>query len=296
MATRKDSNALTRVYQDRIGEASTAGEVYGYWLFVLGLLAGLVGIVLVMTSNNPGAGIRGGGIALAALGLILLLVGQIIRLLLKRTATTLSLVGATISVLAVAWFVVAFSAGNWSAAFGDSETLIIGLYGLGVLVMAAGSIFTPLLTGRDREQAAAEARAGRAEAKRDAAMNEIDRRRRQDNQDVADARREQAAAKIRAGRAEAKRDAAMDEIDRRDEADARAAAVGHDDQSDEANSQSQFELYTDRVARPAGDSATTTVTSSPTAPRDTPHDRVRYRDSTRSSATQSRRRCRTSTR
>jgi len=38
----------------------------------------------------------------------------------------------------------------------------------------------------------------------------------------------------------------MDEIDRRDEADARAAAVGHDDQSDEANSQSQFELYTDK--------------------------------------------------
>lgn len=83
--------------------------------------------------------------------------------------------GAAVSVLAVARFVVAFSAGNWGAALANSETLIIGLYGPGILVMAAGSIFTPLLTGRDREQAAAEARAGNAEAKRDAAMDEIGR-------------------------------------------------------------------------------------------------------------------------
>jgi hypothetical protein len=67
MATSKDSNALESWYEDNIGSPATADEVYGYWMFVVGIVAGFLGIALVMLSNTPGGTARGAGIALAAL-------------------------------------------------------------------------------------------------------------------------------------------------------------------------------------------------------------------------------------
>ena len=212
MATKKGSNPLESWYENSIGSPSTTDEVYGYWMFVLGIVAGFVGIMLVMLSSSPGQNIRGAGIAMAALGLILLLAGPITRLPLQRMATITSYVGAAIGIVATVWFVVAFNAGNWGASFADSETLIIGLYGLGVLVITVGSVVTPFLTRTDREQMAAEKRAGEAETKRDAAMGKIARQEAHDEQ--------------RASEAEHK--ATMTEITRIKE------------------SQSQFELYTDQ--------------------------------------------------
>jgi uncharacterized protein YegP (UPF0339 family) len=241
MATQKGSNPLENWYEDSIGEPSTSGEVYGYWMFVLGLVAGFLGIALVMFSDSAGEPIRGAGIALAGLGLILLLIGPIVRLPLKRSATMMSYVGAAIGLVAVGWFVVAFNAGNWGAAFANSEPLVIGLYGFGVLVIAAGSVLTPLVTSPREERKAAEARAGRAEAKRDAAREELER---QEDQD----REEQQAAEARAGQAEATRDAAMREITRREEGMATSEAEHQALVSELAQieeSQSQFELYTD---------------------------------------------------
>jgi uncharacterized protein YegP (UPF0339 family) len=248
MAT-ADESPLESWYESSIGEPSTSGEVYGYWMFALGILAGFVGIALVVLSSGSGEAVRGAGIALAAFGLVMLLVGQIIRLPLERTATMLSIGGAVVSMLGVAWFVVAFNAGNWGSAFAHSESLIIGLYGVGILVMAVGSVVTPLVTRPREEQAAAEARAGKAEAERDAARVEVTRHEKQDEQQaaaVADSREEQTAAESRAGEAEAKRDAAMSEITRLEDQDARtAAAVAGGASDDEADSQSRFELYTD---------------------------------------------------
>jgi len=34
--------ALSRWYRNRVGEASTSDEVRGYWLFVLGIVPGLL--------------------------------------------------------------------------------------------------------------------------------------------------------------------------------------------------------------------------------------------------------------
>jgi len=218
MATSKGSNPLESWYENSIGSPSTADEVYGYWVFVLGIAAGFLGIALVMVSNSPGETIRGVGIALAALGLILLLTGPIIRLPLEASAKKLSYIGAAIGVLAVAWFATEFNAGNWGAAFTNNESIIIGLYGLGILVVATGSVVTPLVrrphSGQQaaEEQEAAETRAGRAEAKRDAAMREIDRQ---------EEHNEQTAS-------EAKHQALVTEVERLKE------------------SQSQFELYTDQ--------------------------------------------------
>ena len=250
MAT-TDESPLESWYQSSIGEPSTADEVYGYWLFALGILAGFVGIALVVASNSAGDSIRGAGIVLAALGVVIALVGQIVRLPLKRMATTLSVVGAVVSVVAVVWFGAAFNAGNWGSAFADSESLIIGLYGVGILVMAAGSILTPIVTGPREKQAAAEDRASEARAERDEARESVEQHEQKDQRQalaVSESQTEQTAAEARAGEAEAKRDAAMAEITRLGvENDEQAAAVAEarERADEDPDSQSTFELFTD---------------------------------------------------
>ncbi|MFT4945921.1 MAG: hypothetical protein ACI8TL_000149 [Natronomonas sp.] len=220
----KDSNPLVNAYQSRIGVPSTGDEAYGYWVFVLGVLAGFIGIALVMMSQEPGETIRGVGIAIAALGLVLLLIGPIIRLPLKRGATILSYLGGLIALVGVAWFFVAFQAGNWGAAFENSEVLIIGVYGLGIFGIVLGSVFVPLLTSPREEQMAAESRAATAEAERDAAIEEAEKRAREAETEAERAREE--AERAAAERGERERLAA--ELERIEA------------------SQSQFELYTDR--------------------------------------------------
>lgn len=207
MGTTTDSSPLETWYENSIGEPTTSDEVYGYWVFVLGVLAGFVGIMLVMLSDSPGQTIRGAGIALASLGLVLLLIGPIIRLPLGKKATSLSYVGAVVAIIGVIWFAVEFNAGNWGAAFEHNESLIIGLYGIGVLIIAVGGILTPMIT--TNREAEAEARAAQAEAERDAA--------RADATEQADAAAEERGA----------REALAAELQRIED------------------SQSQFELYTD---------------------------------------------------
>jgi uncharacterized protein YegP (UPF0339 family) len=170
-----ESNPLVEVYSDRIGQPSTADEAFGYWVYVIGVIAGLLGIVLVLLSDSPGQTVRGVGIALAALGLLLLMIGPTIRLPLRRPATLLSYAGAAVGVIGVAWFLNDFSAGNWGAAFENNEVLIMATYSVGILAISAGSMFVPLLTSPREEQAAAEARAGEAERERDAAVEEAGR-------------------------------------------------------------------------------------------------------------------------
>ncbi len=207
-----DSNPLVSFYADRIGVPSTADEAIGYWVFVIGVIAGFLGIALVMISDSAGAMERGGGIALAALGLMLLLIGPIIRLPLKRAATLISYLGAVVCLIAIAWFLTAFP-DNWTAQFTNNEVEIIGTYGVGVLIIALGSIFVPLLTSPREEQLAAEDRAAGAESERDAALAEAEQRGRE------------------AAEADAERDRLAVEL----------AQI--------ENSQSQFELYTDKAGK-----------------------------------------------
>ncbi|PSQ13393.1 hypothetical protein BRC99_03995, partial [Halobacteriales archaeon QS_7_69_60] len=138
---------------------------------MLGIIMGLSGIVLVMFSSQ-GELIRGAGIALAALGLLMLMIGPILRLPLERKATLLSYVGAAISLLAIMWFVAAYPS-EWRAALGNQEVEIMGLYAIGMLVVATGGVFVPLLTRSTTERNAAEHRAAQAEVERDAAIEEV---------------------------------------------------------------------------------------------------------------------------
>jgi uncharacterized protein YegP (UPF0339 family) len=132
---------LARWYRNRIGTPTTGDEVTGYWIFTLGVILGIIGIGLLIQST-PATTLRQWAIILAATGLVLLLVGPIIRLPLERNATYISYLGVIISAAAIVWFFVAFPA-QWDPRLGNPQ--IVGLYSIGLVVIAIGGLFVPLL-------------------------------------------------------------------------------------------------------------------------------------------------------
>ena len=217
----ESENALVDWYETRIGSSSTTDEAYGYWVFVAGVIAGVIGIGLVLVSGVESFE-RGAGSMIAAIALLLLLIGPVIRLPLRRTAALLSYFGAVVSLLAVAWFFVAYP-DNFGTAFDGQEVEIIALYGLGIVLIAAGGVFTPILTSPREEQEAAERRAAEAEAERDHATREAEKQ----------------ATEAETQAAEAER-YATEAAEERSQREAFAAELDRINQS-----QSQFELYTD---------------------------------------------------
>ena len=144
-----DTNALISIYSERIAEPSTTDEVYGYWLFLVGLLASIVGVALFLYSATLERGVgsfwtvRQLGIVLAAGGVPLLLAGVAIRLPLRRLATTLTYVGVLICFAALAWFVTIYPSG-WSPETGEAG--IIAVYTVGLAVIGIASAFVPMLS------------------------------------------------------------------------------------------------------------------------------------------------------
>ena len=136
-----DDGILLEWYRNRIAEPSTDDEVYGYWLFVFGVLIGLFGVLLAGATAAETANTfqRQAGIALAGLGLLFILIGPIVRLPLERRATLVSYVGAAISILAIVWLVVTFEGGR------AQRPMIFGTYAIGMAIIALGAILVPLL-------------------------------------------------------------------------------------------------------------------------------------------------------
>lgn len=162
---------LVEWYQSRIGEPGTDDEAQGYWLFALGIIMGLAGILLFLGSQ-PAGSIRQWAILLASGGFVLLLAGPIIRLPLRRSATWLVYLGVVICAVAIAWFTTAFPQA-WSPQSGQPQ--IIGLYALGVFVMAIGGVFVPVLTaGPERDEELQQLGAERDLARESQADSEAD--------------------------------------------------------------------------------------------------------------------------
>jgi uncharacterized protein YegP (UPF0339 family) len=172
----KSDGVLARAYHDRIAEPTTDDEVRGYWIFALGVLAGVLGILLFALSTGPTT-IRMAGIALSGVALTLLLVGPVIRLPLERRATGVTYAGAAITIGAVVWFLTVYPV-NWRA----QSIQIVGLYGVGVVLIAAGAVFVPLLSShsgetrraQEREAAAMEDEIEELQAERDRHRERID--------------------------------------------------------------------------------------------------------------------------
>ncbi len=221
-----NTDLLVRAYGNRIGTPSSNGEAYGYWVFVLGVIVGAVGIGLVLVSDAASME-RGAGIVLGAVALVLLLVGPTIRLPIRAAASYLSYLGAAVCLAAAVWFVAAYP-DEFGADFTGQEVEIIGLYGIGVAIIALGSVLVPLATSLREQRDAALDRAETAERERDAA--------------VADAETERTAG--------ADQRAEHNQVVREAERRARTARQAQEAAQEEIEalraSQSQFELYTDR--------------------------------------------------
>lgn len=141
MSDTEDNGPLARWYSNRIGKPETEDEARGYLLFALGVVLGVVGVGMLVTDDLQGA-LPETAVVLAALSLILLIAGPLIRLPLRRVANGLVYVGALLSVLALPWFVQEYP--GWRPVASD----IIALYAGGLLVMAIGGVLVPIVTSR----------------------------------------------------------------------------------------------------------------------------------------------------
>ncbi len=137
---------LTRWYRNRIGTPTTDDEVYGYWLFVVGLVLGTVGVALFYAAA-PRSGLREVGYVLGALGFASLFVGPTLRLPLSRRALFVSYAGAVVCLVATIWFTTIYPAA-WNGPEGNPA---VTLYVVGLALAAIGAVLAPLLTGRQEE-------------------------------------------------------------------------------------------------------------------------------------------------
>lgn len=154
---------LVNIYENRIGRSTTEDEAIGYWVFVVGVIIGIIGITLAILSTEAGQTMRGIGNVLSSFALILLISGPIIRLPLTKKALPFLYTGALVSLIGIAWFASVYPEG-WNLRFENNEVYIIGTYGLGILLISVGGVFTPLLTSPVRELEEAKERAEKAEA------------------------------------------------------------------------------------------------------------------------------------
>jgi uncharacterized protein YegP (UPF0339 family) len=145
MAAESD-DVLTAWYRSRIGDPLDADEVYGYWLFALGTVLSLVGVLWVIAEASAAPGARKWGYTLVMVGLLLLFGGGTYRLPLGRRATQLVLVGGVVSALGAAAFAVQFPA-NWQFRGAQSRVITL-LYIAGLATVAASAIVGPVAGDR----------------------------------------------------------------------------------------------------------------------------------------------------
>ncbi|SEH52628.1 Uncharacterized conserved protein YegP, UPF0339 family [Halopenitus malekzadehii] len=150
MSDQGDPNRLTDVYTTRIGTPRTDDEVRGYWLFALGALLTLLGVIIYTAGTAGGSGpstvnyaYRQYGVVLSGIGAPLVMLGAIVRFPLRRRATTLATLGTGVCVVALAWFVVVYP-GGWEP--GAGHTGVMALYTLGILFIALAGAIVPIAT------------------------------------------------------------------------------------------------------------------------------------------------------
>jgi uncharacterized protein YegP (UPF0339 family) len=167
---------LYSIYNNRIGRPTTDDEVRGYWVFLLGLVLGTLGLVLFLPSESAvgtsGVTIREVSIILVALGLAALVAGPVIRLPLQGWANYAAYVGQAVCIAAVLWFSVEFPSG-WSVQTGSQPVIILYAVGLGIITI--GGAIVPLIAGVSRDEyEESERRGGELQQKLDAVSDERD--------------------------------------------------------------------------------------------------------------------------
>ncbi|AGN01859.1 hypothetical protein L593_09570 [Salinarchaeum sp. Harcht-Bsk1] len=141
---------LVELYHRYVGEPDSKRDVYGYWLFLMGTLAGILGFLIyevgvVMSGQNWA--LRRIAIVLAASGGVFGLLGIVTLLPVRRRAMQASLVGAAVALLSMPVFWTVYP-GSWNVNQGtDYAPIIIAVYSLGVGVVAGVAVLVPVITG-----------------------------------------------------------------------------------------------------------------------------------------------------
>ncbi|WP_336037458.1 YegP family protein [Halobacterium yunchengense] len=184
-----DDGGLVGIYERHIGTPQTADEAYGYLLFAVGLVLGIVGLVLFLTSESA-TGPRELSIVVGAAGFALLVAGPVVRLPLQRVATTAVALGLLLCAAAIVWFTTVFPQ-QWYTETGHQG--VVSLYALGAAIIGAGGVLVPLVTST-RSSREAEAALAHGE------QTEADLQREREAREAAEAAREDLAAELDAVR------------------------------------------------------------------------------------------------
>jgi uncharacterized protein YegP (UPF0339 family) len=236
------SGVLQRWYRERIGQPRTDDEVYGYWLFVAGIVLGTVGLVVFYLTPSL-SGPREVGYILGALGVVGLFVGPTLRLPLSRQAVAFSLGGTIVCVAATVWFTLLYP-GSWTGPEGNPA---VTLYVFGLVLVVFGAVITPLLTHRPEGSGDSPGReAGAAESTAEDDMPDTAA-----GSHGADAQTEDAtAARDSLASDLARSEAAREELSALlDRTDAELAAA-QETLATAMDSKATFEVYEDRAGKP----------------------------------------------
>jgi len=149
MADSEIRNAkLVELYHRYVGEPESNREVYGYWLFLLGCVAGVAGVLVFQVEQalfGQNFAVREVAIGAAAVGLALALFGIVVLLPVRRRGLQASVVGIGVAFLAIAAFAWAYPQA-WTVP-PDYSPEIIGVYSIGLGVVAAVAVLVPIVTG-----------------------------------------------------------------------------------------------------------------------------------------------------
>ena len=198
MASETTDNFLVETYRNRFGEPLTDDEAYGYWLFLVSILVGTVGILVALTTLGGEANTtREAGFALAALGLAGALTGLVVGQSFNRGAKYLVYLGAILSVAGVAWFTTVYPE-SWTYGT-DAVRNVILLYTAGVAIVTLAGAIAPVVVGESRARRAAERAFAEARQETEAAREETEAAR----EETAAVRDEADAEHTRANEAEA---------------------------------------------------------------------------------------------
>ena len=166
MSTNINNGPLHRIYRRRVGEPTTHDEVRGYWVFVVGLLLGTLGILLFIPSTSAAGGagftLREASVFIAAVGLAMLVAAPVIRLPLRPWVNYGAYLGQAVCFAAGVWFLSVFPSG-WSVQTGSQPVIV--LYAVGLAIVTVVGLLAPLVAGAAREELdASEGRAARLES------------------------------------------------------------------------------------------------------------------------------------
>lgn len=143
------NNSLFRLYEQYVGDADSAKDVYGYWVFIVGYLAGMLGTLIYILGPAQATTqqffLREVSITIASAGLAISLFGIVLLLPVRRRGIQASVLALAIALGGVVWFVMAYPQ-SWQPNQGNP--LVMAVYASGCGVLAGITALVPLVTGQ----------------------------------------------------------------------------------------------------------------------------------------------------